>query len=124
MGFKKFDMQIDQNNMSKTSNNKETGDTLADALKEVQHNLCEARNIFHSLLRQENELKIEIFIRDTGLKVGTKVSFGSKSGVITRYSTEWGSVKPVITYFKKDGTLGKREGEPYSWDMKNLRILE
>lgn len=118
--------------MNENSNNNETAafgntmlaaDALADALKEVKAKKAETQNILSQLNQQECELKIEIFIRDTGLKVGTKVSFGEKSGIISRYSTKWGDVKPVIKYFKKDGTLGERESELYSWDMKKLQIL-
>ena len=113
------------NNMEKNNSIKESNmDELVKSLKEIQTDQKKVQNDLYKLNQKERELKIEIFIRNTGLKVGVKVVYKDKAGIISRHSNKWMDVKPVIKFFKKDGTLGEREQEIYSWDMVKLQIVE
>jgi hypothetical protein len=67
------------------------------------------------------EIQIEIFSRNTGIRVGTKVRFCDGSiGIINRFS----ELSPVAKLLKKDGSIGKRESKIYSFQVDKLEIIK
>ena len=96
---------------------------LKEALRYVSAKKKETQDLLSAYSQKENEIRIEIFTRETGLQIGAKVTLKGKAGVISRFIPSYDSVYPVIKYLKKDGTLGEKETKLYSWDMKELHII-
>ncbi|HZW65429.1 MAG TPA: hypothetical protein VFF23_07060 [Hanamia sp.] len=96
--------------------------SLEDALEDIKIEKETMQKNLQRLRQKESDLEIQIFIKNTGLNIGTKVSIEDKIGVITAYSYGC-DVHPYISYLKRDGTPGNRESKLYSWDIKKIKII-
>jgi len=73
--------------------------------------------------KRQDEIKIALFKDETGLRVGDRLRLKSgASGEITEFWVKFSSVHPVICYYEKDGTLGKRQSVLYDWDIRDAVI--
>lgn len=97
--------------------------SLEDAYQEINDKIKDLQRTLSELNTRARAIKIEIYIRDTGLDINTKVSIGFDTGIVTGFSTRYGDVRPIMTLYKLDGTLGKRQREIWSSDIKHLKIL-
>ena len=70
-----------------------------------------------------NLTKVSIYKLQTRLDVGMKVKIGDDTGEITDFHVDYGDPTPVMTLYKKDGTLGLRTRKLYSWDLIKLERI-
>ena len=81
------------------------------------------RNAFSENKKKQNEIRVALFKEKTGLRVGDRLRLKSgASGEITEFWVKFSSVHPVICYYEKDGTLGKRQSVLYDWDIRDAVI--
>ena len=72
-------------------------------------------------LKEQRHLRQAIWVRDNQMDIGDDVNIGGKKGQISKLDAKYSSVQPIVTLYKKDGTLGKRETRVWSSDkMKKL----
>lgn len=73
--------------------------------------------------KEQNEIRVTLFKEKTGLNVGDRVELKSgESGEITGFMANYSSVNPIMCFYKKDGSLGKRESVLYDWDIRDAVI--
>lgn len=90
-------------------------------LKSIEDNL---RSTLQGNLNYQKQTRIRIAELESGLKINdrVKVKFMGelKEGVITGYDTRYSSVYPIVTMYKKDGSLGTRTTSSYYKDIQSL----
>ena len=70
--------------------------------------------------KKRDEIMVEIY---TGLRKGDRLKLKSgESGKIIGFRVNYSSVNPIMCFYKKDGTLGKRESILYDWDIEDAVI--
>ncbi len=93
-------------------------------LEEVKVLKKAAESKLLDISRRETALKEKIFAQKTGLAIGTKVEYKGKKAIISGYYTPFKDVSPIVTFFQKDGHIGKNQSIIYSFDFNKLKIID
>ena len=73
--------------------------------------------------KKRDEIMVAIYKGQTGLRKGDGLRLKSgQSGEITGFRVNYSSVNPIMCFYKKDGTVGKKEMILYDWDIKEAVI--
>ena len=76
-----------------------------------------------SNIKLQHEIMIAMFKEKTGLRKGDALRLKSgESGEITGFKVNYSWVNPIMCFYKKDGTVGKKEMILYDWDIKEAVI--
>jgi len=101
---------------------------LQELKDQLAKNKAELKIVYDQRDRLNEEAKqilIDIYGLETGLKIGDDVEFKDgkemKKGRLTSLRVRYESVEPVITLYKKDGTLGERTKD-WFYDNKFTKI--
>jgi len=81
------------------------------------------REILKENRKKRDEIMVAIYKGQTGLRKGDRLKLKSgQSGEITGFKVDYSLVNPIMRFYKKDGTLGKRESILYDWEIEDAVI--
>lgn len=97
--------------------------TNEEKLKLIESRITDARINVAMLEQERQEISIQIFESKSKFKKGATVKLKGKTGEIVRYEVSYNSVYPVVRFFNKDGSIGKRESRMYRTDFETTEII-
>ncbi len=78
--------------------------------------------------RKIRDVSISSLKSKLGISVGDKIEFmqgrNKIEGVVSDFIVSWNSVYPIVTLYKKDGTLGLRKTRIWYSEQDSIRKIE
>lgn len=94
---------------------------LKSAIEVAEKEIDKTKQLLAGYKEKLTDLKIALFVLETGLEIGTKIVYNNKEGEISSLINEW-RVYPLARFKKKDGTLGAREEKIYF--QEHIKIIK
>lgn len=101
-------------------------------MKTIEQLIAEEKQ-FEAQLREIRKEIVELKINDLkfklGVSVGDKIQFTQGRniiiiGVLTSFENSYGSIYPIVTLYKKDGTLGLRTTRIWQSEQQSIKKIE